>query len=101
VPPASGTHLTGKDSEPWEILYFKVYKSELPVVEQAMETASLMLGGSKSRGYCLEMICADFLAGANLEDPNPGTLSNLIRRFFDFLPADGKRELLESMRQCA
>ena len=94
-------HLTGKETEPWEILYFKVYKSELPVIEQAMETAALMLGGSKSRGYCLEMICADFLAGANLENPDPSTLSSLVRRFFEFLPADHKRELLGAMRQCA
>ncbi len=57
-------HLTGKETEPWEILYFKVYKSQLPVIEQALETAALMLGTDKSRGYCLEMICADFLAGA-------------------------------------
>jgi hypothetical protein len=35
--------------------------------DQAMETAALMLGTDKSRGYCLEMICADFLAGANLD----------------------------------
>jgi hypothetical protein len=63
-------HLTGKETEAWEILYFKVYKSQLPVVEKALETAGLMLGTDKSRGYCLEMICADFLAGANLgEDP--------------------------------
>jgi hypothetical protein len=27
-----------------------------------------MLGSDKSRGYCLEMICADFLAGANLQE---------------------------------
>ena len=94
-------HLTGKETEPWEMLYFKVYKSELPVIEQAMETASLMLGGSKSRGYCLEMICADFLAGASLENPDPSTLSNLVRRFFEFLPAREKRELLEAMRECA
>jgi hypothetical protein len=87
--------------EPWEILYFKVFKSELPVIEQAMETASLMLGGSKSRGYCLEMICADFLAGANLENPDPSTLSSLVRRFFEFLPATHKRELLGAMRECA
>jgi hypothetical protein len=36
----------------------------------------LMLGSDKSRGYCLEMICADFLAGAALEtgrsEPNIG-----------------------------
>jgi hypothetical protein len=61
-------HLTGKETEPWEIIYFKLYKSQLPVVEQALETAALMLGTDKSRGYCLEMICADFLAGANLQD---------------------------------
>ena len=61
-------HLTGKETEPWEILYFKVYKSQLTVVEQALETAGLMLGTDKSRGYCLEMICADFLAGAALEN---------------------------------
>jgi hypothetical protein len=58
-------HLTGKETEPWEIIYFKLYKSQLPVVEKAVETAALMLGSDKSRGYCLEMICADFLAGAN------------------------------------
>ena len=63
-------YLTGKDTEPWEILYFKAYKSQLPVIEQALETAALMLGSDKSRGYCLEMICADFLAGVSLETGN-------------------------------
>ena len=60
-------HLTGEEREPWEIIYFKLYKSQVPVVEQALDTAALMLGTDKSRGYCLEMICADFLAGANLQ----------------------------------
>jgi hypothetical protein len=45
------------DSEPSELIYFKVYKSQVPVIEQAIETAALMLGSDKSRGYCLEMIC--------------------------------------------
>jgi hypothetical protein len=52
-------------------LYFKVYKSQLPVDEKALETAGLMLGTDKSRSYCLEMICADFLAGASLQDGEP------------------------------
>ena len=26
-------HLTGRETEPWELLYFKVYKSQLPVIE--------------------------------------------------------------------
>ncbi len=64
-------HLTGKETEPWEIIYFKLYKSQIPVVEQALETASLMLGTDKSRGYCFEMICADFLAGATLREEQP------------------------------
>ncbi len=60
-------YLTGKETEPWEIIYFKLYKSQLSVVERALEIAALMLGSDKSRGYSLEMICADFLAGAALE----------------------------------
>ena len=40
-------------------------------VEKAIETAGLMLGTDKSRGYCLEMICADFLAGASIDDRRP------------------------------
>ena len=67
-------HLTGKETEPWEIIYFKAYKTQLPVIERALETAALMLGSEKSRGYCLEMICADFLAGASLESGNRDAL---------------------------
>ncbi len=71
-------HLTGKDTEPYEIVCFKLYKSQLPVVEQALETAALMLGSDKSRGYCLEMICADFLAGALQMPPrNEENLNNI------------------------
>jgi hypothetical protein len=66
----TGNRTPGKETEPWEIIYFKLYKSQLPVVEKALETAGLMLGTDKSRGYCLEMICADFLAGAHQEEPH-------------------------------
>jgi hypothetical protein len=51
-----------------EIIYFKLYKSQLHFVEKAIETAAPVLGSDKSRGCCLEMICADFLAGANVRD---------------------------------
>jgi hypothetical protein len=36
--------LTGKEEEPSDLIYFKVYKSQMPVIEQAIETATLMLG---------------------------------------------------------
>jgi hypothetical protein len=84
---AVDTHLTGKETEPWEIIYFKLYKSQLPVIERALEIAALMLGSDKSRGYCLEMICADFLAGAALEtgesEPNVAYPSTNGDRFTD------------------
>ena len=85
--------LTGRDTEPWEIIYFKLYKSQVPVVEQAMETAALMLGTDKSRGYCLEMICADFLAGASLEEPDQSVLVNSLSRLIKFLPDDQRQNL--------
>jgi predicted MPP superfamily phosphohydrolase len=91
-------HLTGKETEPWEIIYFKLYKSQLPIIEQALETAALMLGSDKSRGYCLEMICADFLAGANLDGANPKLLLASIQRFFQFLPAPERDEFLALLR---
>jgi len=84
-------HLTGKETESWELIYFKLYKSQLPVIEQALETAGLMLGSDKSRGYMLEMICADFLAGANLERENSDVLLLSLDRLFALLP-DGKQQ---------
>jgi hypothetical protein len=93
--------LTGRETEPHEIIYFKLYKSQIPVVEQAIETAALMLGTDKSRGYCLEMICADFLAGANLEDGNPEVLLQSILRFFKFLPGDEKLAFIRHATQNA
>ena len=91
-------HLTGKETEPWEILYFKAYKSQLPVIERALETAALMLGTDKSRGYCLEMICADFLAGASLETGNQDALLSALTRLVLGLPMPQREQLLETVQ---
>jgi hypothetical protein len=90
-------HLTGQETEPWEIIYFKVYKSQLPVIEQALETAGLMLGDDKSRGYCLEMICADFLAGASIEGGDSKLLRLTLDRLFALLSSSEQREFLQSV----
>jgi hypothetical protein len=87
--------LTGRESEPHEIIYFKVYKSQIPVIDQAIETAALMLGSDKSRGYCLEMICADFLAGANLDNANADILLRSMKNFFKFLPGEQRQKFFE------
>jgi hypothetical protein len=67
----------------------------MPVVEKAIETAALMLGTDKSRGYCLEMICADFLAGANLDHGDPETLLFSMTRFFKFLSRQQQETFLQ------
>ncbi len=91
--------LTGRETEPWEIIYFKLYKSQIPVIEQAIETAALMLGTDKSRGYCLEMICADFLAGANLDNANPELVLKSISRLLKFLPDPQRRSFMAIVNQ--
>jgi len=93
-------HLTGREIEASEMLYFKVYKSQLPVIEQALETAGLMLGRD-ARGYCLEMICADFLAGANLENGSSKSLLLALARLFSLLPQPQKAEFLAEVRKAS
>ena len=92
-------HLTGQETEPHEILYFKVYKSQLPVIEQALETAGLMLGSNKSRGYCLEMICADFLAGANLCEGQPGALGTSLEPLNQTLSRPQQAQQAERLKE--
>ena len=89
--------LTGRETEAWEIVYFKLYKSQIPVIEQALETAALMLGSDRSRGYCLEMICADFLAGANLDNGDPDVLVRALTTSLKFLSQDQRRAFLTSL----
>jgi len=93
--------LTGRETEPWEIIYFKLYQSQMPVIEKAIETAALMLGSDRSRGYCLEMICADFLAGAHLDNGDPQTLLFSMMRFFKFLPGEQRQAFLKNLRENA
>jgi hypothetical protein len=57
-----------------------------------------MLGSNRSRG-CLEMICADFLAGANLDNGDPETLLFSMSRFFRLLPEAQKQTFLDSLSE--
>ena len=61
------------------------YQSQMPVIEKAIETAALMLGSDRSRGYCLEMICADFLARVNLDNGDPDVLLRALTSSVKFL----------------
>ena len=69
------------------------------MIEQALETAALMLGSDRSRGYCLEMICADFLAGANLDSGDPNVLLRALSSSFKFLSQDQQQTFLNAQVQ--
>ena len=58
-----------------------------------------MLGTDKSRGYCLEMICADFLSGENLEKGNPNALFFSLCHLFEFLPPPQRQKFLGQARE--
>ena len=47
------------------------------------------------------MICADFLGGANLDNENPETLLQTIRRFFKFWPGEQKHAFLGQTNELA
>ncbi len=93
--------LNGADSEPSELIYFKVYKSQVLVIEQAIEVAGLMLGSDRSRGYCLEMISADFVAGAHMEGENPDALLHSVSRYYQLLPGPQQEAFLAEVNRKA
>lgn len=93
-------YFTGEDYEPYEIIYFKLFESQLPIVERALYVASRMAGTERSRGYCLELICADFLAGRT-EESSAEEILLVIHRLVNLLPADCLARVREPENQVA
>jgi hypothetical protein len=58
------------------------------------ERHALRSGMINRAANCLEMICADFLAGASLDGINPDLLLQSQRRFFRFLNPEQQRTFL-------
>jgi hypothetical protein len=69
------------------MVYFKLFESQFPVVERALYIASRMVGTEKSRGYCLELVCADFLAGRG-EESSPEEILMVIHRLVQLQPRE-------------
>jgi hypothetical protein len=93
-------YLTGS-SEASELIYFKLYKRQIPIIEQALEIAARMLGSDKSRGYWLETICADFLAGVQVENGSPDSLLSVVLRLVGLLPSEQKQAFTEKLAAVA
>jgi hypothetical protein len=49
----------------------------------------------------MEMICADFLAGATLDEPNSAVFSVSIRRLVELLPGPERLEFIRSLKASA
>jgi len=52
----------------------------------------------QSRGFLLEMICPDFLAGVNLENGTSKSMLLALSRLFSLLPQPEKAEFLAEVR---
>jgi hypothetical protein len=62
----------------------------------------MMLGSDNSRGYALEMIFADFLAGANLNGSgNTDSLLLALGRLYTLLPSALRREFLQRIAKAS
>jgi hypothetical protein len=60
---------------------------------------SSLLGSDRSRGYCLEMICADFLAGANLDNGDHEMLLFSMDEVFQILSKEQKQAFLGALAE--
>ncbi len=85
-------YFTGEEYEPHQMVYFKLFESQLPVVERALYVALRMVGTERSRGYCLELVCADFLAGRG-EESSPDEILMVIHRFVHLLSREYQARL--------
>jgi hypothetical protein len=70
-----GKELTVPQTEPHEIIYFSVYKSQIPVTEQALEIVALRLRKDKSRAARkIELtVCARFANGWQIRKDGSST----------------------------
>ena len=69
----------------------------MPVVERALYIASRMVGTERSRGYCLELVCADFLAGRG-EESSPEEVLMVIHHLVHLLPKEYQEDLASQGR---
>jgi hypothetical protein len=60
-----------------------------------------MLGSKKSRGYCLEMICADFLAGVGLETGGSDLMLTAMVRLFNLLTEIQRNVFVDRLKKAS
>jgi integrase len=86
--------LTGGKRSRREIIYFKLYQSQVLVIKRAIETAALMLGSDRSRGLPPGDDLCRLSEGANLDNGDTAMLMFSIPRFFSLLPPRQQKTFL-------
>ena len=91
-----------------ESLHFGAYSHTIAVSQKGCcshpstvgdRDCSIDAGLRQITGLLLEMICADFLAGANLDSGQPEVLLRTISRLFTFLPGEQKQAFADLVSQ--
>jgi hypothetical protein len=93
-------YFTGEDLEPYEMVYFKLFENQLPIIERALYVASRLAGTERSRGFCLELVCADFLAGRT-EESSPEETLLVIQRLASLVPPEYLARVVSQLQSCA
>jgi hypothetical protein len=76
-----------------DIIYFKPYKTQIPVVEQAIEVAALMLGRTSRGAIAWTWSVRTFWQG-RVNNGDPTVLLQSMSRFFRLLPGERRRAFL-------
>jgi hypothetical protein len=74
--------MTGRESEPWEIIYFKLYKTQIRVVEQAIETAAVIAEHRQVSGLLPGDDLCRLSGESKLDKEDTTTLLQSMSRFF-------------------
>jgi hypothetical protein len=83
----------------WRELPMGTDRISIPGVPDDDAEFDRLLGTDKSRGYCLEMICADFLAGANVGNGDTSALLLSLDRLFKLLPPPQREQFLDGLQK--
>lgn len=93
-------YFTWEDLEPHEMVYRKLFESQLPIIGRALYVASRMAGTERPRGYCLELVCADSLAGRT-EEFSPEETLLVIERLASLVPPEYLARVVSQLQSCA